>query len=391
MATATVVATLPREKTADVALEFSVDRNLLLAEVAAAARVADGKSTQPLLSHLLLRATTGSRLSITGTDLKRTVATDCPVTVKSFGEATVSAQKFLGHLKLLPSGTLTIKLLPNYQLQITAGRSRTRMPGLAPTSFPAVPRVSSGRLRLSAQGLTTLIRQSLFAVANSSDRYLFNAALLLLRQDRMGMVATDGRRLSLVEVQEDSLSVDGLRKVLLPRECMADLLSLFNMGKDESVEFSEDETDVFFQFAGRTLYVRKLIGQFPNYEAILPRENMDSVVLGAGDLLSSLQRVLQFSDERSSAVKLHFDKNMLTLSASAANSGESEESLPVSYTATAITIGFNGHYLTEFLKTVGAGGEVRLSLKDGVSAAVITPETFNPEYQQKYVVMPMRV
>lgn len=200
MATATVIAPPLVEKPNEAPLmEFAADRNQLLMEVAAAARVTDGKSTQPLLSHLLLRATGGGLLSITGSDLKRTVTTECPAAIKTLGEATVPAQKLLTHLKLLPSGTVNIKLLPNYQLQITAGRSRTRMPGLAPNSYPASPTAVEAPLRLSCRGLKALIRQSLFAVATSEDRYLFNAALLLIRQDRMGMVAKDGRRLSLVE------------------------------------------------------------------------------------------------------------------------------------------------------------------------------------------------
>lgn len=392
MATATVPAPSPAEKANDVPLmEFAVDRNQLLTEVAVAARVTDGKSTQPLLSHLLLRASGAGLLSITGSDLKRTVTTDCPAAIKTLGEATVPAQKLLTFLKLLPSGNVNIKLLSNHQLQITAGRSRTRMPGLAPHSYPASPSVALAPLRLSSRGLKTLIRQSLFAVANSEDRYLFNAALLLLHQDRMGMVATDGRRLSLVEVQEDSLAIDGFKKVLLPRESLSDLLSLFNASKEESVDFSEDDANFFFQIGPRVLSVRKLIGQFPNYEAILPRDATNSVVLGTADLLASLQRVLQFSDERSSGVKLHLDKNTLTVSASAADRGESQEALPLSYTAPAVTIGFNGQFIVEFLKTIGAEGEIRLALKDGASAAVMTPEAFNPEYQQKYVVMPMRI
>lgn len=379
MATATVAAPPPVETPNDALLmEFAVDRNQLLAEVAVAARVTDGKSTQPLLSHLLLRATGGGFLSITGTDLKRTVTTECSAAIKAFGEATVPAQKLLTYLKLLPSGTVTVKLLSNHQLQINAGRSRTRMPGLAPNSYPASPSVAVAPLRLSCRGLKTLIRQSLFAVANSEDRYLFNAALLLLRQDRMGMVATDGRRLSLVEVQEDSLAIEGFKKVLLPRESMSDLLSLFSSSKDEHVDFSEDESNFFFQIGPRVLTVRKLIGQFPNYEAILPRDATNSVVLGAADLLASLQRVLQFSDERSSGVKLHLDKNTLTVSASAPDRGESQEVLPLSYTAAAVTIGFNGHFIVEFLKTIGADGAIRLALKDGASAAVITPEALIP-------------
>jgi DNA polymerase-3 subunit beta len=372
-------------------MEFVADRNQLLTEVAATARVSDGKNTQPLLSHLLFRANTHGALSITGSDLKRTVTTECPAAVTTPGEATVPAQKLLSYLKLLPGGKVSMKLLANHQMQVTSGRSRTRMPGLSPNSFPPAPLATATPLRLSSRGLKALIRQSLFAVANSEDRYLFNAALLLLRQDRMGMVATDGRRLSLVEVQEDSLAIEGYKKVLLPRECMSDLISLFNSSKDEFIDLSEDETTVFFQIGARTLSVRKLVGQFPNYEAILPRDAMNSVILRSADLLASLQRVLEFADERSSAVKLQLAKNTLTVSASAADKGESHEVLPLSYTAADVTIGFNGHFIVEFLKAIGTEGEIRLSLKDGSSAAVITPEAMNLEFQQKYVVMPMRI
>jgi DNA polymerase-3 subunit beta len=95
MATAAIATPPSTEKTADASLmEFAVDRTQFLSEVAAAARVTDGKSTQPLLSHLLLRATGGGLLSITGSDLKRTVTTECPAAIKTFGEATVSAQSY---------------------------------------------------------------------------------------------------------------------------------------------------------------------------------------------------------------------------------------------------------------------------------------------------------
>ncbi len=389
---ATVTSAVLESKQTDAALmELAVDRNQLLAEVAAAARVSDEKSTQPILSHLLLQTAGNGLLSITGSDLKRTVTTECPAAVKTPGQATVPAQKLLNYLKLLPNGTVSIKVLSNYQVQITAGHSRTKMPGLAPTSFPPAPAIAAAPIRISCRALKTLIRQSLFAVASSEDRYLLNAALLLLRADRMGMVATDGRRLSLVEVQEDSLAIEDFRKVLLPRECMGNLLSLFGSTKAESLDFSEDEANIYFQIGPRKLSVRKLSGQFPNYEAIVPRDNASAAVIGSADLLASLQRVLEFADERSNAVKLRLEENMLTISASVPDRGESQETLPLSYAFPAITIGFNGSFLVDFLKTIGPEGEVRLSLKNASSAAVIAPEAFNPEYQQRYVVMPMRV
>ena len=195
----------------------------------------------------------------------------------------------------------------------------------------------------------------------------------------------------MVKVEEDGPVYDTLRKVLLPRECMGNLMALFSWSKEETVGFSEDETSLFFQLGARRLSIRKLTGAFPNYESILPRENQACAVVPARDLFSSVQRALEFADERSSAVKLHFAENMLTVSASVADRGESQESLPVSYNSPPMTIGFNGTYLVDFIKTVGTEGDLRLAFKDGTTAAVISPEAFNTEYQQRYVVMPLRV
>lgn len=119
-------------------LELSVDRNELFAEVQAATRVTEGKTTVPILTHLLLDARATGILAITGSNLQRTLATECPSQVRVAGSAAVPAQKFLNYLKLLPSGRINLKVLPNHQLQIIAGHSRTRMPGLAPESYPVV-------------------------------------------------------------------------------------------------------------------------------------------------------------------------------------------------------------------------------------------------------------
>lgn len=391
MAAATIPVPVETAPPAPVLMDLAVDRSQFLAEVQAAARVTEGKTTVPILTHILLRTTTNGSLSITGSDLQRTITTECPAAVSSPGATAVPAQKLLTYLKLLPNGQINLKLLSNDRLQITAVHSRTKIPGMISGSYPAIPVSSGTRIHLSARALRTVIRQSLFAVATSQDKYLLNAGLLLLRSDRMGMVATDGRRLSLVEVHDETLTGRELRKILLPRECMSDLLALFSWSKEETIEFSEDESCLHFQLGVRKLSVRKPSGQFPNYESIVPRDNTTSVVLAASDLLASVQRVIKFADERSNAVKFHLANNMLTVSASSANCGESQESLPLSYTSTPVTIGFNGIFLIEFIKAIGAEGQVRLALKDSASAAIITPEAFNPEYQQRYVVMPMRV
>ena len=378
-------------KTDAKSMELSVDRNNLLAEVTAAARVSESKATMPILTHLLLEAHADGLLTITSTDLQRAFTTECAAQVKVPGTAAVPAQRFLDYLKLLPPGPVHIKVLSNAHLQVNAGSSRTRMPGRAPAEFPKIPAPPAQTIRLSCRVLRTLVRQSLFAVSTAEDRHALKAALLLLRPDRAGMVATDGHRLSFVVIPEDGIPVEGNQKSLIPRECLLDLLSLLSSIKEEGVDFGEDDKNLYFRIGFRQLSVRKLVGQFPNYEKVMPTDLPNSTVIRSDDLLASIQRVLEFSDARSNGVKLQLAENTLKISSSAPELGESEETLAVSYAQEPVTIGFNGNYLVEFLKTIGEKGTMRLSFKDANSAGLMVPESMNPEYQQRYVVMPMKI
>jgi DNA polymerase-3 subunit beta len=368
-----------------------VERDALMAEVAAAARAADQRGTPPILSYLHLAASKAGVLAITGCDLKRSIRSECAAEVKVPGTAAVSAEKFFSYLKVLPKGKVAIKVLENLHLQIHCGSSRTRMPGRNPSDFPALTKPAAEVVRLSSHALKTVLRQTVFAVATTEDRYVLNAALLLLRANRMGMVATDGHRMSLVEMAEQETLVDEASKTLLPRDCMLDLLALLGSSKEETVEFSQDEANVYFRLGPRSLSVRKLAGQFPNFEAAVPRNHTHFTVVRAVDLLTSVQRVLHFADERSNRVKLHLEKNVLKISSSSPDQGESEDTLPISYAFPAVTLGLNGTYLLDFLKAIGDQGQVRISVKDATSAAVIMPESITAGYQQRYVVMPMRV
>jgi DNA polymerase-3 subunit beta len=135
---------------------------------------------------------------------------------------------------------------------------------------------------------------------------------------------------------------------------------------------------------------RQLTGQFPNYEAVLPKDNNKSVTVRCEDLTGAIQRVAQFADERSGAVRMKLEKNELKVSSSSTESGESEDSIEVRFEGDPIIIGFNSHYLIDFLKVTGAG-EVRLEFKDSQSAGQMRPAEGGDEYNYRYIVMPMRI
>jgi DNA polymerase-3 subunit beta len=372
-------------------MEISVSKNDLLKELTATQGVVERKTTIPILSNFLFEAG-GEKLSITATDLDLSLRTSCPAKVKKEGSCTIPARKLYDYVKLLADGDISLKLLENHWVQIRSGRSNTKMVGMARANFPALPLFpAESALQLPAGVLRQLIAKTIFSISNEESRYTLNGALLVLKPESLTMVATDGHRLAHIEHGGTKLPVSGELKVLVPKKAMAELSTLLNSSDAQTVEFAKDESTLFFRIGGRLLTSRQLTGQFPNYEAVLPRENNKWVTVHCDELSAAIQRVAQFADERSNAIRMRVEKNELKVSSSNTETGESEDSIEVAYTGDPMVIGFNSQYLLEFLKVVGAG-DVRFEFKDAQTAGQLRPdEAADSEYRYRYIVMPMRI
>jgi len=170
---------------------------------------------------------------------------------------------------------------------------------------------------------------------------------------------------------------------------MDELSSLLDSTDAETIDFAKDESTLYFRIGPRLLTSRQLTGQFPNFEAVLPKDNNKSVTLPGNDLGEAISRVAQFADERSRAVRLRMEKGELKLSASSTETGESEDTIETSYQGDSLTVGFNAQYILDFLKAVGAG-DVKLEFKDAQSAGQLRPAE-GDDYKYRYIVMPMRI
>jgi len=372
-------------------MEITVSKFELLRELAATQGVVERKTTIPILSNYLFEAG-GDRLSLTATDLDLSLRTSCNAKVKKEGSCTIPARKLHDYVKLLPDADITIKLLENHWVSIRCGRSNTKMVGMARSNFPSLPVFpTAGVVKIPAQVLRGMIARTSFAIANEESRYTLNGALMVLKPESITMVATDGHRLAHVERAGEKFDgVSGEMKTLVPKKCMDELRTLVDAAEEvETIEFAKDESTLFFRIGPRLLTSRQLTGQFPNYEAVLPKDNSKSILLHGDDLGAAISRVAQFADERSRAVRLKLDKGEVKLSASSTESGESEDSLEADYNGEPLTIGFNAQYITDFLKAVGSG-DVRLELKDAQSAGQLRPAE-SEDYKYRYIVMPMRI
>jgi DNA polymerase-3 subunit beta len=384
---------MPSAAAAEVAttMEISVSKSDLLKELTATQGVVERKTTIPILSNFLFEAS-AEKLLLTATDLDLSLRTSCVAKVKKEGSCTIPARKLYDYVKLLGDGEISIKLLENHWVQIRSGRSNTKMVGMARANFPALPAFpTESAIQLPAQVLRNLIAKTIFAISNEESRYTLNGALLVLKPESITMVATDGHRLAHIEHNTSKIAVSGEMKILVPKKAMAELSTLLNSTDSPSVEFAKDESTLFFRIGGRLLTSRQLTGQFPNYEAVLPRDNNKSVAVHCDELSAAIQRVAQFADERSNAIRLRVEKNELKVSSSNTETGESEDSMETVFSGDPMMIGFNSQYLLEFLKVVGTG-DVRFEFKDSQSAGQLRPdEAPDSEYKYRYIVMPMRI
>jgi DNA polymerase-3 subunit beta len=390
------MASLGLEQDAQVAqgttMEISISRQDLLKELTAAQSVVERKTTIPILSNFLFEAA-DDRLLITATDLDQSLRTSCPAKVKKAGACTIPARKLYDYIKLLPDGDLSIKLMDNHWVQIRSGRSNTKMVGMARANFPQVPEFPESHVtRIAAPSLRGMIAKTIFAISNEESRYTLNGALLILKAESLAMVATDGHRLAHVEKTGENLAnITGEKKILIPRKALSELQGLLASTDVPEIEFADDDHTLYFRIGGRTLTSRKLTGQFPNYEAVLPRDNNKFLVVRSEELQQSIQRVAQFADERSGAIKIRLEQNELRISSSSTDSGESEDVIETPYNFDAIVVGFNSQYLIDFLKAIGNQGEVRLEFKDAQSAGQMRPEDPQDDVKYRYIIMPMRI
>jgi len=371
-------------------MEITVSKFELLRELTATQGVVERKTTIPILSNYLFEAG-GDKLSLTATDLDLSLRTSCVAKVKKEGACTIPARKLHDYVKLLPDADITIKLLENHWVSIRCGRSNTKMVGMARSNFPSLPTFpTAGVVKIPAQVLRSMIAKTGFAIASEESRYTLNGALMVLKPESITMVATDGHRLAHIERSGEKFEgVSGEMKTLVPKKAMDELKSLLDSTDAEAIEFAKDESTLFFRIGPRLLTSRQLTGQFPNFEAVLPKDNNKSITVHGEDLTAAISRVAQFADERSRAVKMRLEKGELKLSASSTETGESEDSLEIDYNGDMIQIGFNAQYLLDFLKATGSG-DVKLEFKDSQSAGQMRPAE-GEDYKYRYIVMPMRI
>ena len=370
-------------------MEFSADTKPLAEALDKVQEAVEKKSTIPILSHVLVEAcATGLRLA--ATDLEVGIRTFCPAQVKVPGSVAVPARRFLEIVRSLPEADVRVRALDNHWVQVNASRSVFKVAALAKDTFPALPDAPKALAEVPAGVLAGLIDRTAFAISIQESRYTLNGALLVLKPSSVEMVATDGHRLPLAARDAEIVGLKSEERLLVPKRAVVGLRRLANAQQaDSSIHIAKDDSHLFFSAGDSILITRIISGQFPNYEAVLPKSNTITATLDAAALRESLRRVALLASEQTHAVCLALDSGLLTLTTSGGDTGEASESLDAAYTGEAMRVGFNASFLLDMLGVLKTG-EVEIALKDAESAVEFRPAD-QSQNRYKYVVMPMRL
>jgi DNA polymerase-3 subunit beta len=374
-------------------VELTVPASLFARELSLIQGVVEKRTTHQILTNVLLEAKDG-RLTLTATDLDTTLLSEIqPVTIKTPGAVTAPARRLYDVVRDLPANAeLKLKVLENHHvsLECKEPKLRIRLNGLAATDYPTRPEAAGGPvLSLSFGALRRMVEKVRFAVSTEEMRLQLQGALLKAKGDSVEMVATDGHRLALVEV--DGVKVDsGFEPVLVSKKIL-DELGKLDASDETPVTIVRGTNHIGFSVGARRLFSKLDERRFPDYEKVISKENDRKAVVGREELLGAVRRIALLSGDRMKAVSLAFQPLALVVSSESQDVGEGNQEIPAVYDGAPLTLRLNARYLEQFLEAAETK-DVHLFVKDEQAQCQGRPgEPISGIKNYLYVVMPMRM
>ncbi len=365
-------------------MKFAIAKEAFLGELQILQGIVEKRNTMPILANILMNVQAGE-IEMTGTDLEVGLRTHLAADIERPGAITVNGKKIFEIVKSLPEGQTVRVELKDETIEIKAGESEFKVLCLAKEDYPQVPDAKFEKgIKLPLRDIKEMIDRVFYAITQE-QRYYLNGALLSLKNRQIELVSTDGHRLSYTRKAEDGLKLEKELSVIVAKKTLAEIRKF----EDEAVEFDLDDNNLFFRVGPRTLISRIIESKFPNYQAVIPKDNPGRLVIGREELAGAIRRVSLLSAERSKGIKFTVEKNKLRLFSSNPEIGEARDRLDVDYKGQDLEIGFNAQYLLDFLTAVDSE-KVVFEVKDENSAVLLRPET-EEAITNTYVLMPMKI
>ncbi|MGI6255830.1 MAG: DNA polymerase III subunit beta [Acutalibacter sp.] len=350
-------------------MEFSVNKTDITEAVGNIQRVVSGKTSIPALEGILIQA--GDQgLRLTAYDLEMSITTVVPASVREPGKTVLDAKKFSDIVRHSPAETLTVVVDDKDMAEMSSGAYVTQMPGIPAQEFPELPKVTDyTKLTMPGNVLKSMIRQTMFAIAESDAKPIHQGSLFNIEQGILDVVSVDGYRLA---KRTEPIQFDEDISFVVPGKTLSELLKLIK-DNDEPVDICPGKRHILFTIDNYTVISSLLEGEFLNYKAAIPSDSQTEVIMNTRMALDSVGRVsLLITDRLKSPVRCLFDDNLVKLSCTTAGTRTRDE-LPVEMTGQSVEIGFNNRYLLDALRNTECD-EVKAQLGGPLSPMKIVPK-----------------
>jgi DNA polymerase-3 subunit beta len=364
-------------------MEVVLDRDAFLKGLQMVQNIVEPRQTLPILANVLLE-TDGDTIRLTATDLEVGARVTVPARIASKGAITMSARKLAEIVKELPAATLALKVTDSASVSLRCGGVSYKLVGLAPDDFPAVvPASPASWLTLDAKALREMLTHTSFAVSHDETRYALNGVLFVIQPKEVRLVATDGHRLAIAShgLAQTASPASGI----VPRKAVAEIQRALGAGEEVHVAITDNQ--FVLEMPNFVMTARLIEGQFPNYEAVIPKGHPGKLSLNRLAFVAALRRVSVMAEERNKPVRLALAPASLKLSASSSELGEAEESMTVDYAGEEVVIAFNSRYLLDALSPM-EDDSVVFEFKDALSPGVVKSAG---DDGYRCVIMPMRI
>ncbi len=366
-------------------MKFSIDKKDILNELQFLQGIVEKRNIMPILANILVEVS-DKEVRLKGTDLEVGLNTHFPADIEEPGSITVSGKKVFEIVKSLRENQkIEFKESGDLMMEINSGDSEFKVLCLPREDFPQVPEAKfEKKIILPLNSVKEMIDRVYCAIAHE-QRYYLNGALMILKDNSIELVSTDGHRLAYTSSPLENVKLENEIKGIVSKKTLSELRKF----EDEKIEFDLDENNLFFKIKNMTLISRIIEGKFPNYEAVIPKDNPHVLIISREEITDAVRRVSLLSTEISRGIKFYISKSRMRLFSSNPEIGEARDKLDVEYDGEELEMGFNSQYMLDFLTTVKTE-KIRLELKDEKSAILMRPE-IEDDIKYIYVLMPMKI
>lgn len=354
-------------------MKFIISSIKLLKSLQALSGVIGSKNTLPILDDFLFHLDE-NQLKITSSDLDVTM-TVClvPDRVEGTGEVTIPARLLLEIMKNFPDVPITVSVdNSTLAVELIAGEGRYKLAGHKSDEFPQLPAMADTAVwEIPADVLAKGFEKTVFATGTDEIRPIMSGVLMEMTENHLTFVATDAHKL--VRYRRMDVKSDVVASFIMPKKPINQLKSILTTLADEPVRIEFNRTNASFVFGEYQLICRLIEGRYPNYDAVIPKQNPNLLTIDRQTFLSAIRRVAVFSSKATHQVRFRIAGQELTLTAEDIDFyNEAKERLTCSYEGDDIEIGFNSRFLQEMLANFDSES-VKLEMSAPNRAGIFTP------------------